>query len=99
MIYVRYAYVAVFKPEEKGSYSVHFPDLPGCFTCGDDMPDAVYMAQDALCLWLYDLEQDKKPIPSFSKPNKITTTNDEFTSVVAVDTELYRRFHEDKKYA
>jgi len=93
---MKYAYTAVFTPEEKGAYSVRFPDLPGCYTCGDDMSDTVYMAQDALCLWLYDMEQDKKNIPGASSPRDIIITGDEFTSVIAVDTETYRRFYENK---
>ncbi|MDR0248727.1 MAG: type II toxin-antitoxin system HicB family antitoxin [Oscillospiraceae bacterium] len=93
---MKYAYTAVFTPEESGGYSVNFPDLQGCYTCGDDMADAAYMAQDALCLTLYDLEQDGKPIPQASKPYEIAIADGEFTSVVAVDTESYHRFYEKK---
>jgi predicted RNase H-like HicB family nuclease/post-segregation antitoxin (ccd killing protein) len=93
---MKYAYTAVFSPEENGSFSVRFPDLPGCYTSGNDMQDTVNMAQDALCLWLYDMEQDKKTIPTASNPRDIETADSEFTSVVAVDTETYRRFYENK---
>ena len=60
------------------------------------MPDAVNMAQDALCLWLYDMEQDRKAIPAASSPRDVKTADDEFTSIIAVDTETYRRFYENK---
>ena len=93
---MKYAYTAVFTPEEKGMFSVNFPDLQGCYTSGDDIADAIYMAQDVLCLTLYDLEQDKKPIPKASNPHDIKTSGGEFTSIVAVDTEMYRRFYESK---
>ncbi|MCL1808675.1 MAG: type II toxin-antitoxin system HicB family antitoxin [Clostridiales bacterium] len=93
---MKYAYTAIISPEENGSFSVRFPDLPGCYTSGDDMPDAVHMAQDALCLWLYDMEQDKKSIPCAAKQHDIHTESNEFTSVVAVDTETYRRYYENK---
>ena len=93
---MKYAYTAIFTPEENGMYSVHFPDLQGCYTSGGDISDAVEMAQDVLCLTLYDLEQDKKPIPKASNPNTIETADEQFTSVVAVDTETYRRFYENK---
>ena len=92
---MKYTYTAVFTPED-GGYSVDFPDLQGCYTSGDDMSDAVYMAQDALCLSLYDLEQDEKPIPKASKPQDIKATGEQFTSVIAVDTDTYRRFYENK---
>ena len=93
---MKYAYAAVFSPEENGLYSVNFPDLEGCYTTGDNMADAVYMAQDVLCLTLYDLEQNKKPIPDASNPRHIKIGDDEFISVIAVDTEHYRRFYENK---
>ena len=93
---MKYAYTAIFTPEENGLYSVNFPDLQGCYTSGDNMTDAVYMAHDVLNLTLYDLEQDKKPIPKASKPQDIKVTGEQFTSVIAVDTEMYRRFYENK---
>jgi predicted RNase H-like HicB family nuclease len=93
---MKYTYTAIFTPEKNGLYSVSFPDLQGCCTSGDDMADAVYMAQDVLCLTLYDLEQDKKNIPAPSKPQDIILTGEQFMSVVAVDTETYRRYYENK---
>ena len=93
---MKYAYTAVFTPEENGLYSVDFPDLQGCYTSGDDMTDAVYMAQDVLNLTLYDLEQDNKPIPKASRPQDVIVTGEQFTSVIAVDTDTYRRFYENK---
>ena len=46
-------YPVVFHPEEVG-YSVSVPDLDGCFTQGDDMNEAVAMAQEAMGLMLED---------------------------------------------
>jgi len=93
---MKYAYTAVFTPEDNGLFSVTFPDFQGCYTTGDDMSDAVYMAQDVLNLTLYDLEQDNKPIPKASKPQDIRITGEQFTSVIVVDTDTYRRFYENK---
>jgi len=93
---MKYTYSAVFTPEENGLFNVNFPDLKNCYTSGDDIADAIYMAQDVLCLTLYDMEQDNIPIPKPSKPQDIKTTNEQFASVIAVDTETYRRFYENK---
>jgi len=93
---MRYTYTAVFTPEKNGMFSVDFPDLQGCYTSGDDMADAIYMAQDVLNLTLYDLENDKKDIPDATKPQDIKITDEQFTSVIAVDTDVYRRFYEKK---
>jgi predicted RNase H-like HicB family nuclease len=61
-------YPAVFEREEeddteyKDVYNVSFPDAPGCFTFGEGIDDAMYMAQDALGLMLYD--ETDLPMPS-----------------------------------
>ena len=93
---MKYTYTAIFTPEMNGLYSVTFPDLQGCYTSGSDMADAIYMAQDVLCLTLFDLEQDKKLIPAASRPQDVKISEGQFTSVVAVDTETYRRYYENK---
>jgi len=93
---MKYAYTAIITPEDNGLYSVNFPDLQGCYTSGNDMADAVHMAQDVLCLTLYDMEQDRETIPKASRPKDIKTTGEQFTSVIAVDTETYRRFYATK---
>ena len=93
---MKYTYTAIFTPEKSGLYSVTFPDLQGCYTSGNDMADALYMAQDVLCLTLYDMEQDEKSIPIASKPQDIKITENQFTSVIVVDTETYRRYYENK---
>jgi predicted RNase H-like HicB family nuclease len=92
---MKYAYAAVLTPEA-GGFNVAFPDLPGCYTCGDDLSDAIYMAQDALCLWLYDMELEQKPVPSVTSPIKIDLAHGEFTSIIAVDTDMYHRLNEAK---
>ena len=37
----KYAYPAVFTPEKNGFYSIVFPDLEGCYTCGDSIKDGI----------------------------------------------------------
>ena len=59
----KYAYPAIFTKEENG-YSVAFPDIEGCFTSGATLPEAMELAEDALCLMLYDSEEDGEPIPA-----------------------------------
>ena len=92
---MKYTYTAVFTPEE-GGFNVNFPDLQGCYTCGDDMADAIHMAQDVLYLTLCDLEDDKKPIPPASKQKDIPIEGEQITSVIAADTDAYRRFCDER---
>ena len=93
---MKYAFTAIFTPEDSGLISVAFPDLQGCSTSGDDLSDAIFMAQDVLNLTLYDMEQDGKQIPDASKPQDIKVADNQFTSIIAVDTDKYRRFFENK---
>ncbi|MCL2655499.1 MAG: type II toxin-antitoxin system HicB family antitoxin [Coriobacteriia bacterium] len=60
---MQYTYEAIFTAEEEGGYSVNFPDIDGCWTCGDDYADAIFMAADALTLVLRSAELDEESIP------------------------------------
>ena len=45
----------------EGGFTVIFPELPGCMTCGDTIEEAVEMAMDAKKCWLEDaIEMGKK---------------------------------------
>lgn len=84
-------YPAIFHKEEVGGYSVTFPDLPGCNTEGNDLAEALYMAQNALGLYLYSLKQDKEPLPQASRPELLTLNKDSFVTLVEWD-EVFRNF-------
>ena len=62
----QYTYPAVMAKEADGGYSVRFPQLDGCFTEGDTLTDAIRMAQEAMSLHLYGMEQDGEEIPEAS---------------------------------
>ena len=67
----KYVFPAVFTPEKDGGYSILFPDLEGCFTCGDDLIDGMQMAEDVLALVLYSYEKEDREIPIPSKREDI----------------------------
>lgn len=60
----RCIYQAFLEPEEDGRYSVSFPDLDGCYTCGDDYVDAVDMAADAAKTFVAALMSFGDPVPA-----------------------------------
>lgn len=66
----RYIYPAVFDFADDG-ISVSFPDLPGCFTCGQTQEEAVRMAKEAMALHLYGMEEDGDSIPDPSSATSI----------------------------
>lgn len=92
----KYAYPAVFAPAQEGGYTVNFPDLEGCFTEGDDMAEALYMAEDVLALTLYGYETDGRKIPVPSSPSSIELGPGEFVNFVACDTLAYRKMYNSK---
>lgn len=87
----KYIYPAVFTPEAEGGYSVTFPDIEGCFTCGNDLEEALSMAKDALSLMLVDIEDEKGDIPKASEINSLKMKKNEFASLIFADTMVYRQ--------
>ena len=87
----KYAYPAVFTPEENGLYSVVFPDLESCYTCGDNIEDAIRMAEDVLSFTLYDYEKDNKVPPLPSDIKAIPLKSGEFVNYIRCDTVEYHR--------
>lgn len=79
----KYVYPAIFHRNTNGdSYTVIFPDLSGCITEGKSIDDALFMAQDALALWL---ECTTAPFPASSDPATINTADTEFISLISAD--------------
>lgn len=76
------AYPAVFIPEEGGAFSITFPDLEGCHTCGDNLKDGIEMAEDALSLTLYGYETDGREIPAPSDPAMFNLSNGAFARYI-----------------
>lgn len=60
---MKYVYPAIFYKEEDGRYSVLFPDFDVA-TCGDDLDDAIAMAEECLALQLKSLKQDGEAFPA-----------------------------------
>ncbi|SHN81230.1 type II toxin-antitoxin system HicB family antitoxin [Desulfitobacterium chlororespirans] len=92
----KYLFPAIFTPETNGIYSTNFPDVEGCYTQGDDLQDAYDMAEDVLCLRLYELEESNEPIPTPSNPADIPFTHGSFIALIGVDTLEYRKFYDNK---
>jgi predicted RNase H-like HicB family nuclease len=51
-------YTVVLLKEPEGAYSVLVPALPGCATMGDDVPEALDMAKDAIRCHLAGLAKE-----------------------------------------
>ena len=91
----KYLYPAIFTDED-GLYDVYFPDIPECYTSGDSLMDALYMAEDVLAFTLYTYERDKKAIPRPSDIQDIKTSGKSFVNIVSCDTLEYQKRNNNK---
>lgn len=92
----RYVYPAVLTAEDDNTYSVYFPDIEGCCTCGDNLADALLMAEDALALMMYEYELKHTEIPVPSKESELKIGAKDIISLVACDTLIYRKRYSKK---
>ena len=83
-----YIYPAIFDYEKDG-ISISFPDLPGCFSSGDNDEDAVKNAKDALALHIYSMEEDKDIIPNPTPFSKIKLVKNQ----IVVPIEVWMPYH------
>lgn len=80
-------YPVVLHPEDQG-YSVEIPDIDnGTWTQGDNMKDALLMAQDAIGIML----DDKSEYPEPTDLENIETKANDIKTVVYIDMEEYHR--------
>ena len=63
----KFIYLAILAPEEDGGYSVTFPDLPGCLTCGDTLMESAEMAADAAKTYVASLMLHGERVPEASE--------------------------------
>jgi predicted RNase H-like HicB family nuclease len=56
-------YPVVIHKDRGSSYGVTVPDLPGCFSAGDTLDDAVRNAREAIEMHLEGLIEDGLPVP------------------------------------
>jgi len=93
---MKYVYPAIFRPEDEGGFCVIFPDIRKGATQGDNMVDAMEMAEDFLSSVLYDIEEEKTMIPTPSDTKAIQALPGDIITLIAADTNEYRRFKENR---
>ena len=71
---------------------IWFPDLPGCFSAGDDIDDALHNAHEALALYAEAELQEGRALPKprtisalKSDPAVIPDLRDHMVALVALD--------------
>jgi antitoxin HicB len=56
-------YTVVLRREREGSYTVLVPALPVCLTCGETVPEALRMAEEAIACHVESLILQGEPLP------------------------------------
>ncbi len=93
---MRLSYAAILEPCEEGGYSVTFPDLPGCFTEGDDLTDALYMAQDAVGGYILTGIEEGDDIPKATRADAIKCPDGCIVNMIVVDLDEYASKYSSK---
>lgn len=55
--------VAIEPGNDKTAWGVVVPDLPGCFSAGDTLDEALAQAEDAIIAWIDAAIDDERDIP------------------------------------
>lgn len=89
-----YVYPAIFHENDDGSFTITYPDLPGCISEGKSLGNAMYMAQSALVQWIGYLTDKKLSIPEASDIKDVGAAPGEFANLIRAeikDTRAVRR--------
>ena len=87
---MEYVYPAIFHRNKDGSYTITYPDLPGCISEGKTLGNAMRMAQFALAQWIGYLADKKQEIPNASLLKEIKVTNSDFMSLICTEVKNSR---------
>ncbi|MBI4287747.1 MAG: type II toxin-antitoxin system HicB family antitoxin [Chloroflexi bacterium] len=62
-----YDFKVILEPDETGGYVVSCPSLPGCYSQGDTVDEALDNIKEAILLCLEDMEAQGEEVPDPSK--------------------------------
>lgn len=80
-----YIYPAVFHANSDGSFTITYPDLPGCISEGKSLGNAMYMAQSALTQWIEYLTDKELEIPLASDLRDVEAGQNEFVNLIRAE--------------
>lgn len=88
---LQYAFMMV-EDQEEGGYTIYYPDLPGCITCGETADSAIKNAEDAKKEWMIAALEQGIEIP---EPNSIDKYSGQFK--LRIPKSLHRSLAEHSK--
>ena len=83
---MEYVYPAIFHHnKDDGSYTITYPDIPGCISEGKTLGNAMYMAEAALKEYIEYLADKKKDIPEASTLKDVKVGRGEFVNLIRAE--------------
>jgi antitoxin HicB len=86
--YLKLKYPVTLIPAEEGGYAVEIEDLPGCYSQGETVEEAMQMIEEARQLWMESMYEDGQEIPL---PSNQVEYSGKFN--VRVPASLHRKLH------
>ena len=81
--------IAIEPGDEVQAFGVVVPDLPGCFSAGDTLDEALSNAEEAVVAWIDAMLDREEAIPQSSSIDSLRAAHPEFAgwvwAVVSVD--------------
>jgi predicted RNase H-like HicB family nuclease len=68
-------YPIAIEQTDRSTFGVVVPDLPGCFSAGDSIDEAMVKAKEAIELWLKTVIEDGGVVP---KPSSIDSYRNKY---------------------
>jgi predicted RNase H-like HicB family nuclease len=81
---MEFVYPAIIHKNDDESYTITYPDLPGCISEGKSLENAMYMAQRALYQWLGYMNDNNQEMPLASPVSDIKIDENEFVNFICV---------------
>ena len=95
---MKLVYPACFYEEKDGGYSVEIPDLLGCCTQGENLEEAIQMAQDVALGWLLTAVENNEEIAKASNIKDIKLENENgFVTLLLLDLGAYTQKYGTRK--
>ncbi|HIY62904.1 MAG TPA: type II toxin-antitoxin system HicB family antitoxin [Candidatus Mediterraneibacter stercoripullorum] len=82
----------IVEDQAEGGYTVSFPELPGCITCGETIESALKNAEDAKKTWLEAVLEDGGEVP---EPDSLKDYSGQFK--LRIPKSLHRSLAEHSK--
>lgn len=80
-----YIYPAIFELNNDNSYTITFPDLPGCISEGKSLGNAMDMAKKALTQWIEYLLDENETVPEPSSIKTIKPLENQFVNLILAE--------------